>query len=585
MDQEDFTSKADRELATTVRNLKSLAESVKYLTDTSLSSKDAIEILANTLRETKGEERKAEVDRLVLNRQRIEQEREIIKLMESGTISSKEMKLILAGLAEESKTGAKTFKEFTERLKDAKLNISEMGSLTADFFKLAKAGWAGIALSVAKFAFDADIMGKKASLIAGGPVMTGSIFTPKSEISSQMPGFFISMGMMGKSIDESIASLKKWNFLVRKEGSESGDSSNTKYIIDAARISTAMAKLSQVSENTANKLTETLMVRLNYSATDVDNTFQKLNATNRKGALTNEQYISSVTEMIEKNSRYNKNMDGAIPIIKDFDKAVKSGVFTMAEVITSFTAIADMPAERSAGLTTLIKQAGLPLSKDFAKAGNDPFAMAEAAFFSGASKTNTMSTLALFGQWADQQHRPEGTPGRLASMSKSAELMGLNWNPGQIEAMLKLAKTPGSTQADFDKVKTISVAENIGMQTKDLNELLGYVKVWGSGKALQTMIWAGDAVAGPAGDVLSNVTEHLTDQSKGLKEVTELPQSPRLEALKAEYKEKIRANANNGSQPDLIINNNFSVDGKPLYEASSRYRDGVEIERKVKRKQ
>lgn len=471
----------NRELSSTIRSLKFLIDSVKELSTSSEYAKEEVNELAKIMVSAKGEERRLEIDRYRANRERIELEVQLQTLLRGSNISEKERLNLLQSIDNESKAGAKSFKEYIERMKEANLNLKEMGAQTVQFFNLTRAGIAAAVLNASSSVFDAAQMSKKAALVVGGPRMTAGMFTPDPNISNQMPGFFRSMANMGNNLDQSVDSLRRWNLTVREQGSESGSSSNAKIILGASLASTAMAKLAQVSESTANKLTETLMMKLNYSGEQVQGMFQKLINSNKMGALTNEQYISSVTEMIEKNAHYNTNMAYAIPIVKQFDSAIRNGTFTMAEIASTFTAMANMPAQQSSGLAMLIKQSGAELPKEFNRAGNNPLAMAEASFFAGNDPKMMMGALKVFSDMAKQQGFGEGAPGRLTSMSISAKHFGMDLDPRQIQSLLEALKNQDLTKERLGEItKPTSdiekLAGQVTIQTNKFGELLIWTK-------------------------------------------------------------------------------------------------------------
>ena len=501
------TDSSERELNTSLRKLKELKNTLAEFSNETEGTRKALGQTLDILKETKNSINSAFINEKIIHEKKMQQVREMHEILGRQGYIEKERNILIKGMLRDSiidaREGAKTFQEFSKRIKEAKLDVKEIGNLTANFFRLAVKGAIASSFVVAKAAYNADVYSKKASLILGGPKMGfgGEIFTPSSGIRNEIPGFILSMAAMGKTIDESIGILKKWNFSVRKEGAEFGSTQNAKYVIGAAKVSTAMASLAQVSEGTADTLTETLMQRLGLTGEEVGRTFQNLISLNKDGALTNEQYISSVTEMIEKNMRYNRNMDFAAPIMKNFSESIRHGIFSLGEINTLFTTMAEMPAEQSAGLAMLIRQAGGKLPPMFEKAGSDPYALAGAAFFSGSNADAVSGLMKMLEKMAyGQGHRDEGIGiegrlGLLTSMSVMAKYFGYNLDPRKIETLRNLEKSGKLSGMSEEQLKKemgtkdplLEVAEKVGEQTKTTGDLFRLMETVITGGAMTVM--------------------------------------------------------------------------------------------------
>lgn len=480
---------SDRELATTVRGLKFLINSIKELDTESTSTRAAVDSVVDILEKTTASERKSALERHINNQKKLEQERQLAEQMVNSGYSTATVNRLLKDYNSSSKESAKNFKEFTERLKDANWNAKEMGKLTKDFFKLTKAGMAAMTLDAAAFIFKADIYGKKAALIAGEPNLNyskalGFKYSPESNTQFDIARYFSSKAVMGKSVDESMGDLRSWNFAINN-GKEKEE--NAKYLMDASNLSTAMVKLQQVTEGTANKLIETLTMKLGYTIPEVDGAFKKLIETNKGTGMTNEKYISAIDEVINSQTRYSKNINYAVPIVKNFVDVVKEGKFTFGEVSKMFLNMAEMPMEQQAGAAMLLKQSGMPLPEAFKRAGNDPFALSvamqsqgnsplvmEAVYNQALQMTKNQGYTPNYGKGTDINDRGAF----LGRMKKNLENFGQSGTFSQIDEIIQKL-----TNSNFNKVPlkgllgdTIKKGLAVGAETQDFREMFNTVQ-------------------------------------------------------------------------------------------------------------
>jgi hypothetical protein len=310
---------------------------------------------------------------LALNRYSQEHEQSvktIIEMYVKGKVGSMEAEKALKDLDNALRRAKDSMQQMAEETR--KTSSSFWGQMKSDFFGFVekfKAGWAGIALDVAKYIDNVDVTTKRALIGLGGPgfgIGAGSVagggglgpkggFMPGAELSRAAGEAVANMMLMGQSSREAASNIQDM-------GRQIGPSlvGGPELVLKTAELATAFAKAGNITEGTANRVAAVLTLRFGRSAEQLGATMQTL----RKDAferarMSGELYSSSVIDLAMTTRTYSNDLTLGRAAVISFSKELKEGVLSIGEVSDMLTATRRAPIGQQAGIFQLGQQLGV----------------------------------------------------------------------------------------------------------------------------------------------------------------------------------------------------------------------------------